>query len=263
MNIVSFNRTAWDGQVESGCGWTIPVTPEQVEAARRGEWDIILTAVKTVPRNWLPADLRGLDVLCLASGGGQQGPILAAAGANVTVFDNSSRQLAQDNMVAARDGLDLHTVQGDMADLSLFSNGSFDLVFHPISNCFVADVLPVWRECWRVLRPGGWLLAGFAQPHTYCFDQQDGVYRLRWSLPYSDLTSISPEERAEKYGKDSPLEFSHTFSDQIGGQLAAGFLLVDLYEDSDPREPISQFMPLYMATRAIKTETRMKSDKNG
>lgn len=155
-------------------------------------------------------------------------------------------------MVAERDGLQIRTVQGDMADLSVIPNQSFDLVFHPISNTFVAEVLPVWRECWRVLRPGGWLLAGFAQPHIYCFDRQEGKYYLRWSLPYSDLTSISPEEREEKYGKDSPLEFSHTFTDQIGGQLAAGFLIVDLYEDSDIRDPLSQFMPLYMATRAKK-----------
>ena len=65
-----------------------------------GEWQIVLTPTKPIPRTWFPADLHGVDVLCLASGGGQQGPVLAAAGATVTVFDNSPRQLAQDRAVA-------------------------------------------------------------------------------------------------------------------------------------------------------------------
>ena len=56
------------------------------------------------------------DVLCLASAGGQQAPIFAAAGAMVTSFDNSPVQLAKDELVADRDGLDIHLVQGDMAD---------------------------------------------------------------------------------------------------------------------------------------------------
>ncbi len=252
MDIVSHNRKAWDDQVQSGCVWTVPVTPEQVAAARSGAWSIVLTVTKTVPRGWFPSDLRGLDILCLASGGGQQGPILAAAGANVTVFDNSPRQLERDEQVAQREGLEIRTVLGDMADLSAFKDASFDGIIHPVSNNFVPDILPVWRECYRVLRPGGWLLAGFIQPHVYCIDMQEGEFRLRWPLPFSDLTSISAEERAEKYGANAPLEFSHTFTEQIGGQLATGFILVDLYEDSDPNDPTSRFMPLCMATRAVK-----------
>ena len=81
-------------------------------------------------------------MLCLASGGGQQGPILAAAGANVTVFDNSPRQLAQDRLVADREGLAIETVLGDMADLSAFPDARFDLIVHPVSNVFVPDVRP-------------------------------------------------------------------------------------------------------------------------
>jgi SAM-dependent methyltransferase len=131
-------------------------------------------------------------VLCLASGGGQQGPILAAAGARVTVFDNSPQQLAQDRHVARRDRADLATVEGDMRDLSAFADASFDLIVHPTSNLFVPDVRPVWRECFRVLRPGGVLLAGFCNPILYLFDQEladDGVLQVRHALPYSDLTA--------------------------------------------------------------------------
>jgi ubiquinone/menaquinone biosynthesis C-methylase UbiE len=48
-----------------------------------------------------------------------------------------------------------------MADLSAFDDDSFALVYNQPSTLFVPDVAPVWRECYRVLRPGGVLLAGF------------------------------------------------------------------------------------------------------
>src|SRR5215212_2180684 len=134
MKLLEYQRHAWDRQVGLGNVWTRPVGPEVVEEARRGRWSVLLTEQKPVPREWFPAEMRGLEVLCLASGGGQQGPTLAAAGARVTVFDNSPAQLAQDAAVAEREGLDLLTFEGDMADLSRFGDESFDLVFHPVSN---------------------------------------------------------------------------------------------------------------------------------
>lgn len=256
MDIIAFNREAWDKQASGGCVWTQPVTTEQIQAARQGDWEIKLTPTKMVPRAWFPADLRGVDILCLASGGGQQGPILAAAGANVTVFDNSPAQLERDRMVAERDGLQIRTVQGDMADLSMFPDASFDLVFNPVSVAFIPDVNPVWRECARVLKPGGALLTGFRQPHTYCLDDpaDDGKYILRFSLPYADITSVSEEERNRRFGADSPLEFSHTLTDLLGGQLAVGLHLVDLYEDTKASDPVSKFMPTFLATRSVKRE---------
>jgi SAM-dependent methyltransferase len=257
MDTVSYNREAWNKQAENNIIWSVPVTTEQIQAARQGDWHIVLTPTKPVPASWFPAPLAGADVLCLASGGGQQGPILAAAGANVTVFDNSPRQLERDRMVAERDGLEIRTVQGDMADLSVFPDASFDLIVNPVSTCFVEDVLPVWRECARVLRPGGALLMGFNQPQTYCLDEKDGAWFLRFSVPYSDITDIDPQERAEKYGADTPLEFSHTFTDFLAGQMAAGLVLVDLYEDIDAKDPISKFFPEYMATRAVKPAGRI------
>src|SRR4051794_6405376 len=152
-DILLYNRRAWDRQVERSNPWTVPVTVEEVARARIGDWRIVLTPTKPVPADWFPS-LVGLDVLCLASGGGQQGPILAAVGASVTVFDNSPAQLAQDRLVADREGLTIETVQGDMADLSVFPDSRFDLIIHPVSNVFVPDVKPVWREAFRVLRPG-------------------------------------------------------------------------------------------------------------
>ena len=128
----AYNRAAWDGYVERGNDWTVPVSPEVIAAARRGEWQLGLIENWLTPRDWFPEPLRGADILCLASGGGQQGPILAAAGANVTVFDNSPAQLAQDRLVAAREGLALCTVEGDMRDLSALADESYrpDLSSH-------------------------------------------------------------------------------------------------------------------------------------
>src|SRR5579863_3603199 len=171
MDVRAHNRFAWNHNVEKENPWTIPVTSEVVEQARGGRFALFLTPTKPVPMNWFP-DLREARTLCLASGGGQQGPLLAVAGAFVTVFDNSPRQLSQDRLVAERDGLTIETIEGDMADLSAIGNDSFDLIAHLRSNCFVPDVRPVWRECFRVLRPGGILMAGFGNPLRYLFDDE-------------------------------------------------------------------------------------------
>jgi SAM-dependent methyltransferase len=254
MDIRAYNRRAWDRHVEQGNPWTLPVGPEAIAAARQGQWDIILTPTKPIPKDWFP-DLRGADVLCLAGGGGQQGPILAAAGATVTVFDNSPRQLAQDRMVANRDGLILQTVEGDMRDLSQFADASFDLIVHPCSNMYVPDVQLVWAEAYRVLRPGGALLAGFLNPVLYTFDQQlaeSGVLQVKYALPYSDLTSLSEAERQQYIDEGDALEFGHTLAAQIGGQLAAGFLLAGFYEDRRSGVSLARYMPTHLATRALK-----------
>lgn len=254
MDVVAYNRDAWDHEVEDGNVWTIPVDAQRVARARQGDWTVVLTPRKPVPRAWF-GDLRDSRVLCLASGGGQQGPILAAAGASVTVFDNSARQLGQDRLVAERDGLEIATVQGDMADLSCFADASFDLVFHPCSNCFSESVRPVWAECSRVLRPGGTLLAGFANPLLFCFDKEkepEGVLELRYAVPYSDVTSLDADQRARR-DPDDPLCFGHSLEDQIGGQLDAGFVLTGLYEDLHEEGDVTvSHFPAFLATRAEK-----------
>ncbi|MBR2054958.1 MAG: class I SAM-dependent methyltransferase, partial [Clostridia bacterium] len=134
MEYIKENQRIWDERSENNDIWSIPVTSEQVKRAREGNWQIVLTPTKPVPDNWFPEELKGKKLLCLAGGGGQQGPILAAAGADVTVFDNSLKQLEKDAFVARRDGLNIQTVQGNMQDLSVFPDESFDCIVHPWSN---------------------------------------------------------------------------------------------------------------------------------
>jgi len=252
-----YNRKAWDLAVERGNRWTVPVDAEVLQRAREGDWKIVLTPTKPIPRTWFP-ELTGASVLCLASGGGQQGPVLAAAGADVTVFDNSSKQLDQDRGVAEREHLALRTVEGDMRHLSPLESDSFDLIVHPVSNCFVDHLGNLWRECHRVLRPGGALLAGFANPVIYTLDQElkeKGVLQMKYALPYSDVTSLTDEERRKYTDTGEPLVFGHTLTDQIGGQLKAGLLLTGFYEDicgSNDDEVVNSILPCYLATRAVK-----------
>jgi SAM-dependent methyltransferase len=255
--ILDYNRDAWNQQVASGNRWTVPVTSEQVDAARRGDWQIVLTPIKPVPKSWFPDFSSGtVKVLCLAGGGGQQGPILAAAGANVTVFDNSDAQLQQDIAVAQRDNLKIATEQGDMANLSAFADNTFDLIFHPCSNCFVPDVRPVWKEAFRVLKPGGNLLSGFTNPVRYLFDDElleKGTMKVLYKIPYSDLTSISDELKQRYESINEPRCFGHTLADQIGGQTAAGFAVTGFFEDKyESDDVLSQHINTFIATKATK-----------
>jgi SAM-dependent methyltransferase len=258
MSYLSHNRLAWNRQSAAGGVWSTPVDSDTVAKARAGEWQIVLTPKLPVPHDWF-GDIAGKRVLCLASGGGQQVPVLAAAGAEAVSFDLSDEQLAKDRLVAERDGLSLRCEQGDMADLTRFAAGSFDLVVHPVSNIFVPDVKVVWRECHRVLRPGGELLAGFMNPATYLFNDDEtektGVLIVRYDLPYSDLSSLPPAELQAKIERGEPLEFSHSLDDQIGGQIEAGFVITGFYEDRwlDDTWLLSTRSPVAMATRALRT----------
>lgn len=254
MDIRNYNRDAWNREVDSGENpWTLPVSPEIIARARQGDWSVLLTETKPVPREWFPAF--PADVLCMASAGGQQGPILAAAGARVTVFDNSPRQLEQDRLVAERESLPLRLVEGDAADLSTLEDASFDLVFNPVSTIFMADVRAVWREAARVLRPGGVLLTGVMNPIVYIFDlnkMDAGTLEVTYSIPYADSRDLPPAELEAFMAKGLPLEFGHSLTDLIGGQLEAGLVITGMYEDIKTDSVLTRHHPGYIATRAVK-----------
>lgn len=255
MGSDTLSRSAayWNKQAADEERWSVPVDAATIARARSGDWSIVLTPEKAVPRTWFPDTLTDLKILALAGSGGQQAPVLAAAGAEVTVLDLSKGQLSKDREVAQRERLSVRLERGDMADLSRFADASFDLVVNPCSVCFVAEVEPVWREAARVLRPGGRLMTGFINPLFYMFDHDTpDVDRLQaqFALPY-DSASPALRERALAFGVD---EFSHTLTDLLGGQMRAGLQLIDLYEDSWPGADlaIDALTPLYIATLAQK-----------
>lgn len=258
MDIRAHNSEAWDQQVATGNVWTQPVSEQDINAARNGQWHVQLTTTRPVPAAWF-GPIQGLRILCLASGGGQQGPILAAAGAQVTVFDNSPAQLEQDRKVAQACGLDLALQEGDMADLSRFDDGSFDLVFNPVSSCFIPDLAPVWQGCFRVLKSGGRLLSGHMNPAFYVFDfpvaEANGQLIPKYPLPYSDLSSLSAQEVQTMQRDNEPFEFSHTLEALLGGQMEAGFLVSGFYEDRfapEAEDALSHWMPTLFASCAVR-----------
>ncbi len=255
MDLLDHNRTAWDKMVEERNKWTIPVEKGLIEEARKGRFSILLTPTIPVPDDWFP-QIRGKNLLCLASGGGQQGPILSAAGAIVTVFDNSLAQLEQDRFVAKRDNLAIKTIQGDMRDLSVFEDESFDLIVHPVSNCFIDDVNSVWQECYRVLKKGGALLAGLCNPLTYIFDfeEWDNHNKLvvRYKIPYSDLEQLPHGQLKTRIATNDTLEFGHTLDDLIGGQIKAGLLITGFYEDTAGGDLLDPYIKTFITTKSIK-----------
>jgi SAM-dependent methyltransferase len=268
MQTHEWNKAAWDHAVDEGANpYTTVVSPEDVAAARQGRWSLYLSDCKPVPREWFPS-LQGLKVLCLASGGGQQAPIFAALGADVTLLDASLRQLAQDRFVAERDNLSIRLVEGDMADLSAFADESFGLIFNPPSTLFIPDVAPVWRECYRVLQPGGVLLTGFLNPDEFVFDpvalDSEGAFVVKYPLPYVEHATLSPEALEARIRARAMFHFSHSMEAQLGGLTQAGFVLTGFYEDrrlEADGNPIRQFMPSYYVVRAQKLAVPLQAER--
>ncbi len=199
--------------------------------------------------------INGKKILCLACGGGQQGPVFSAMGGIVTVTDNSENQLTADRMVKNRENLDMEIIKCDMCDLSAFENESFDIIFHPISNCYIPNPKLVCAECHRVLKKGGKLLSGFINPLLYLLEMEDfdnGILTVANTIPYSDLEQL-PKEQLEKRIEDKEvLEYGHTLDTLIGGQTELGFAIIGFYEDVSHHEFLDKHIKSSMATYAIK-----------
>lgn len=247
------NSVTWDKWVDNGIEWGIPVTHEEYMAATNGEWGVYLTPCRIVPKEWfLP--FANTKILGLASGGGQQMPIFSALGAECTVFDNSDRQLLSEREVAEREGYEITMVKGDMTKVLPFVDESFDLIFHPVSNCYIEDVYHVWRECYRVLRKGGVLLAGFDNGLNFMFEDTGSLpLTVANKLPFNPLKA-SKEEYERMVEQHEGIQFSHTMEEQIDGQLQAGFQLTALFEDRDRPGSglLREYAPQYIATRSVK-----------
>ena len=248
MNYTDINASTIDRWIEEGWEWGVPIDHETYLKARSGDWDVLLTPTKPVPHEWF-GELKGKKFLGLASGGGQQMPIFAALGADCTVFDYSEKQLESERLVAQREGDRIRIVRGDMTKRLPFDDGEFDIVFHPVSNCYIKDVLHVWRECARVLKKGGVLLSGTDHFVNYLVD--DNEERIVNRLPFDPLENPGQMKQLEE--NDCGVQFSHTITEQIGGQLKAGFRLTDMYEDTNGSGRLHELnVPTMLAMRSVK-----------
>ena len=248
MDYQDINAKTIDRWIEEGWEWGKPVSHEVYVAATQGIWDVKLTPTKMVPHDWF-GDLKGKKVLGLASGGGQPMPIFTALGAECTVMDISTKQVESERMVADREGYQITVIQGDMTKPLPFADNTFDLIFHPVSNCYVREVKPIWRECYRVLKQGGYLIAGVDHYINYIVDEEER--EIVNSLPFDPLTN--EEQRKQLEREDAGMQFSHSLEEQITGQLEAGFTLLDLYEDTNGEGRLHELnIPTFLAMRSVK-----------
>lgn len=169
------NELSLNKKVVNNTPWSIPVTKEEIEKARNCLFNITLTAHKIVPRNWFHEELKNKSILCITSGGSEQGAILAALGALVTVFDISNNHLIKDEKISKKNNLIISTVEGDIVHLKYFKNNHFDLVFFPVSLVYIKDMIPVFKECHRVLKTGGRFLFGCVNPLNNLIGAQTSV----------------------------------------------------------------------------------------
>lgn len=248
MNYQDINAQTIDRWIDEGWEWGIPISHEAYVNALAGEWDMLLTPMKYVPHSWF-GDLRGKKVLGLASGGGQQMPIFAALGADCTVLDYSPKQLESERMVAQREGYEIEIIRADMTKPLPFADETFDLIFHPVSNCYVEEVKPIFKECARILKHGGVLLCGLDNGVNYLVNEDETA--IVNTMPFNPLKN--EEQRKQLEEDDCGIQFSHTVEEQIGGQLEAGLMITHIYGDTNGVGRLHEMnIECYFATRAVK-----------
>ena len=248
MNYQYINAETIDRWIAEGWEWGKPISHEEYLRAVQGDWDLFLTPTKKVPHDWF-GQLKGKKILGLASGGGQQMPIFAALGAECTVLDYSKQQIASEELVAQREGYQIRIIRGDMTEPLPFKDESFDLIFHPVSNCYVREVKPIWKECWRILKPGGLLLSGVDHYLNYIVDENER--EIVNHLPFDPISDEAQRKQLEE--ADAGMQFSHTLEEQINGQLEAGFTLLNLYEDTNGEGRLHELnIPTFLAMRSRK-----------
>jgi len=251
------NRAAWDR-----------LAKEQNRLAKPAREEDFINPLASVDKHgWLGSDITGQSVLCLAAGGGRQGPIYAAAGANVTVVDISPMMLELDQLVAKKRKLNLRTLETSMDDLSALADNQFDLVIHPVSTCYVPNVAVVYREVARVLRIGGLYISQHKQPTSL----QAGLKTVGGNYPVRhscfSREPLPPEPIPNLVRESGTLEYVHTWQTLIGAMCRAGFVIEDLVEPMHAEENAaldsfahrSQYLPPYVRLKARRIATENNS----
>lgn len=217
---VEHNRRAWDALVRENQRFTRPA----------GDEDFVDPLATVDPVGWLGGSIAGKRVLCLAAGGGKHSALYAAAGGVVTVVDLSAEMLALDRQVAAERGYAMRIVQTSMEDLSALAGGEFELVVHPVSTCYVPDVLKVYREVARVTAAGGLYVSQHKSPTSLQTEVRPGAGgRYELSEMYYRTGPLKPVV-GSPHREPGTLEFLHRWEDLLGGLCRAGFVIEDLLE---------------------------------
>jgi SAM-dependent methyltransferase len=219
MDPIEHNRRAWDQRVRDNKRFTRPVSDDDLKDPLK----------HADSRNWLSGDVRGKQVLCLASGGGRQSAIYAAAGAIVTVNDISEEMLRLDRQVAEERKLDIRSVQGSMDHLPTLTDAMFDVVIHPVATCYVPDITKVYREVARLTKPGGLYISQHKTPTSMQADIRRTSRGYELIEPYY-RTGPLPEVVGSLHREPGTLEFLHRWEQIIGGMCRAGFVIEDLSE---------------------------------
>ena len=240
-NIFDKVESNMDNLVDNSVWWSNCASAEQMADAKNGQLELTLGISKPVPKDWI-SDVYGKKILCLAGAGGLQAPLLANAGAKVTVIDISQKMLDKDIRMAEKYNLDIQIEHGNMTDLSRFENETFDYVINPASLFYVPSVHPVFKECYRVLKHSGSLILAAPSPIAYVCDfiddENGGYYKAVNRMPYSS---------AEHPDQGDWIEFGHTMADYIGGQIACGFVITGYVEDQ--QEDITDLPFMTKATK--------------
>lgn len=214
------------------------------------------------PVGWLE-DIVDKRVLCLAAGGGRHGPLLAAAGAIVTVVDLSPQMLELDRKAASARGLNLMTVEASMDDLEPLATAQFDAVIQPVSTCYVPDVTIVYREIARILRPGGVYVSQHKQPVSLQASAGPTGPRHKFVIntQYTCSNPLPPEREGCLHRETGTVEHIHRLGDLLGGLCRAGFSIEDVAEPdhAQPDAEVgsfayrSRYVPPYIAIKARRT----------
>lgn len=229
-DVGALNKRHWERMVRQGCGFTRPwlnLDRALLHQYVTGQLDPVpLPLIEIYPPSVL-TNVEGKDVLCLASGGGQQSAVFGLLGARVTVVDLAEGQLEGDRAAAAHYGYQVTTVCADMRDLPAIGDDAFDLVYQAPSMAYVPDVRPVYDEAFRVLRSGGIYRVCFTNPATEFVDWNswDG-HGYRITKPYSE-----PMERGEEDETGGSIQFRHAMADIFNGLIATGFVVQQVMDD--------------------------------